>query len=63
MRTVISALGNVTQWKRILIDSKVTLGLGGVLIVLISVSASVGIYGFIGIPATLIIIEVIIDYF
>lgn len=41
------------------IDSKITLGLGGVLIVLTSVICSVGIFGFIGIPATLIIIEVI----
>lgn len=40
-------------------DSKITLGLGGVLIVLASVICSVGLFGFIGIPATLIIIEVI----
>lgn len=36
-----------------------TLGLGGVLVVLISVACSVGIFGYIGVPATLIIIEVI----
>jgi Niemann-Pick C1 protein len=41
------------------IDSKITLGLGGVLIVLASVICSVGIFGFVGLPATLIIIEVI----
>lgn len=40
-------------------DSKITLGLGGVLIVLASVISSVGIFGFFGMPATLIIIEVI----
>jgi Niemann-Pick C1 protein len=40
------------------IDSKVTLGLGGVLIVLASVACSVGLFGFVGVPATLIIIEV-----
>lgn len=40
------------------IDSKVTLGLGGVLIVLASVGCSVGLFGFVGVPATLIIIEV-----
>jgi len=41
------------------VDSKVTLGLGGVIIVLASVACSVGIFGYIGTPATLIIIEVI----
>ncbi|VDO07864.1 unnamed protein product [Rodentolepis nana] len=38
---------------------KVTLGLGGVLIVLASVAASIGFWSFVGVPATLIIIEVI----
>ena len=38
-------------------ESKVTLGLGGVMIVLLSVSASIGIFGFVGTPATLIIFE------
>ena len=36
-----------------------TLGLGGVLIVLLSVGASVGIFGFVGVKATLIIFEII----
>ena len=31
------------------LESKVTLGLGGVLIVLLSVGASVGIFGFVGV--------------
>ncbi|XP_038114072.1 NPC intracellular cholesterol transporter 1 isoform X1 [Culex quinquefasciatus] len=53
------SLGHVNQWSRALIDSKITLGLGGVVIVLASVVASVGIFGYIGIPATLIIVEVI----
>jgi len=42
-----------------MIESKITLGMFGVFIVLISVSASVGIFGFAGIPATLIIFEII----
>lgn len=50
-------LGN--KFSRLLIDSKITLGLGGVVIVLASVVSSVGLFGFIGVPATLIIIEVI----
>lgn len=41
------------------IESKITLGVGGVLIVLASVVSSIGIFGFFGLPATLIIIEVI----
>ncbi|XP_062548067.1 NPC intracellular cholesterol transporter 1 isoform X2 [Armigeres subalbatus] len=53
------SLGHVNQWSRALIDSKITLGLGGVVIVLASVVASVGIFGYIGLPATLIIVEVI----
>lgn len=53
------SLGQINDCGRLLIDSKVTLGLGGVLIVLASVVSSVGLFGFAGLPATLIIIEVI----
>ncbi|XP_011630043.1 NPC intracellular cholesterol transporter 1-like [Pogonomyrmex barbatus] len=53
------SLGQIRSCARLLNDSKITLGLGGVLIVLASVICSVGLFGFIGIPATLIIIEVI----
>ncbi|KAI5637788.1 sterol-sensing domain of SREBP cleavage-activation domain-containing protein [Phthorimaea operculella] len=53
------SLGRFTTFSRLLIDSKVTLGLGGVLIVLASVVCSIGMFGFIGVPATLIIVEVI----
>ncbi|XP_015437411.1 PREDICTED: Niemann-Pick C1 protein isoform X1 [Dufourea novaeangliae] len=53
------SLGQMKSCSRFLIDSKITLGLGGVIIVLASVVCSVGLFGFVGIPATLIIIEVI----
>ncbi|XP_020285884.1 Niemann-Pick C1 protein isoform X4 [Pseudomyrmex gracilis] len=53
------SLGQIRSCSRLLYDSKITLGLGGVIIVLASVVCSVGLFGFIGIPATLIIIEVI----
>lgn len=55
------SLGHVEfeRVSRIMIDSKITLGIGGVVIVLASVISSVGLFGFIGIPATLIIVEVI----
>ncbi|CAG0904578.1 unnamed protein product, partial [Cyprideis torosa] len=52
-------LGQSRSFSRLLIDSKITLGLGGVVIVLVSVSASVGFFAYVGVPATLIIIEVI----
>ena len=42
-----------------LISFQITLGLGGVMIVLLSVAASIGIFGFIGVSATLIIFEII----
>ncbi|KAL3273722.1 hypothetical protein HHI36_015151 [Cryptolaemus montrouzieri] len=56
---IVISLGQMNSCERLLIDSKITLGLGGVLIVLASVVSSVGFFGFIGVPATLIIIEVI----
>ena len=42
-----------------LIESKITLGLFGVMIVILSVFASVGIFSLIGVPATMIIFEII----
>ncbi|XP_067620860.1 NPC intracellular cholesterol transporter 1 isoform X2 [Eurosta solidaginis] len=53
------SLGHVQEVRRALIDSKITLGVGGVIIVLASVISSVGVFGYIGVPATLIIVEVI----
>jgi len=53
------ALGQYNGSSRLLIDSKITLGLGGVIIVLLSVLASLGVYGMLGVPGTLIVIEVI----
>eukprot|EP00092_Neocalanus_flemingeri_P034693 GFUD01037748.1.p1 GENE.GFUD01037748.1~~GFUD01037748.1.p1 ORF type:complete len:796 (-),score=140.04 GFUD01037748.1:17-2356(-) len=42
-----------------MIESKITLGLFGVMIVLLSVFASIGIFAVLGVPATLIIFEII----
>lgn len=53
------ALGHVNEIHRLFIDSKITLGLAGVVIVLASVGSSVGLFGYLGVPATLIIVEVI----
>lgn len=54
------ALGGYSvSCSHILINSKFTLGLGGVLIVLLSVTASIGVFAFFGVSGTLIVIEVI----
>ncbi|KHN80510.1 Niemann-Pick C1 protein [Toxocara canis] len=42
----------------LLIHSKIMLGVAGVLIVALSVTSSIGLYAFYGIPATMIILEV-----
>ncbi|CAG5121501.1 unnamed protein product [Candidula unifasciata] len=52
-------LGQYTSFSRILVDAKISLGLAGVIIVLLSVGASLGFYSYLGIPSTLIIIEVV----
>lgn len=41
------------------LDSKVSLGLSGVIIVLLSVVSSIGFFSYLHVPATLIIIEVV----
>lgn len=53
------ALGQYRSWGTLMIDSQVTLGLSGVVIVLASVASSLGLFSFAGSPVTLIIIEVI----
>uniref|UniRef100_A0A8B9JAI1 NPC1 like intracellular cholesterol transporter 1 n=1 Tax=Astyanax mexicanus TaxID=7994 RepID=A0A8B9JAI1_ASTMX len=53
------ALGEYTSFKRILVDSKIVVGLGGILIVGCSVLTSMGFYGWVGIPSSLIIVQVV----
>ncbi|XP_029633427.1 NPC intracellular cholesterol transporter 1 [Octopus sinensis] len=53
------ALGQFRSVRTVFVDSKITLGLGGVVIVFLSVMMSLGIFSYIGQPATLIIIEVV----
>ncbi|XP_065652325.1 NPC intracellular cholesterol transporter 1 isoform X2 [Hydra vulgaris] len=52
-------LGQFKSMKRVLVDSKITVGITGVVIVLLSVTASLGVFSYAGVSATLIIIEVI----
>uniref|UniRef100_A0A834R974 Niemann-Pick C1 protein n=1 Tax=Sarcoptes scabiei TaxID=52283 RepID=A0A834R974_SARSC len=53
------ALGDFTTSKRFLVDSRIMLGLTGILIVLLSVISSIGLLCFFGVRSTLIIVEVI----
>lgn len=53
------ALGRVSRLRRLCVDSKLTLGLAGVLLVLASVASALGLFAYAGYAATLIIVEVI----
>nr|XP_043883085.1 NPC1-like intracellular cholesterol transporter 1 isoform X1 [Solea senegalensis] len=53
------ALGEYSSWKRILVDSKFLVGMGGILVVASSVLASMGFYSWIGIPSSLVILQVV----
>ncbi|XP_053575429.1 NPC1-like intracellular cholesterol transporter 1 [Bombina bombina] len=53
------ALGEYSSCSRVLVDSKVTLGLGGILVVLGSVLSSMGFYSYLGVSSSLIIVEVV----
>lgn len=53
------SLGQYKSAGRVMIDAKITVGIAGVLIVLMSVAAALGIGSYFNISATLIIIEVI----
>uniref|UniRef100_A0A1A8RVZ4 Niemann-Pick disease, type C1 n=1 Tax=Nothobranchius rachovii TaxID=451742 RepID=A0A1A8RVZ4_9TELE len=53
------SLGHIQSFSRLMVDSKISLGIAGIFIVLASVSSSLGIFSYIGIPLTLIVIEVI----
>ncbi|KAG8574528.1 hypothetical protein GDO81_009218 [Engystomops pustulosus] len=53
------ALGEYSSCRRVLVDSKVTLGLGGILVVLGAVLASMGFFCYIGLQSSLIIVEVV----
>ncbi|KAK2895141.1 NPC intracellular cholesterol transporter 1 [Channa argus] len=53
------ALGQFHSFRRALVDSKISLGVAGILIVLSSVASSLGLLSYAGVPLTLIVIEVI----
>ncbi|XP_078467452.1 NPC intracellular cholesterol transporter 1 [Lampetra planeri] len=53
------ALGHIRSIFTLAVDSKISLAMAGIAIVLCSVSSSLGIFSYAGIPLTLIVIEVI----
>ncbi|KAF5891030.1 Niemann-Pick C1-like protein 1, partial [Clarias magur] len=53
------ALGEYSSFKRILVDSKFLVGFGGILVVGCSVLSSMGFYAWIGIPSSLVILQVV----
>lgn len=56
---ILLALGDINHCSTVLVDARFTLGFVGVFVVLLSVVSSLGFFLFLGIPATLIIVEVI----
>ena len=56
---IVVALGRVSSWKKFFIEGKLSLSLTGVILVLFSVGASIGMFGFFQVPATLIIFEIL----
>ncbi|KAJ8339483.1 hypothetical protein SKAU_G00362690 [Synaphobranchus kaupii] len=53
------ALGEYSSFKRILVDSKFLVGLGGILVVGCSVLSAMGFYAWIGLPSSLVILQVV----
>lgn len=53
------ALGKVSGVKTFFVDSKITLAIGGIIIVLVSVACSLGLFGYIGVETTMLTVEVI----
>lgn len=43
---IVLALGRISSWKRFFIEGKLSLSLTGVILVLVSVGASIGMFGF-----------------
>ncbi|XP_066143924.1 NPC intracellular cholesterol transporter 1 homolog 1b-like [Euwallacea fornicatus] len=53
------SLGKITRFKGILLESKLMLGTGGIVIVFSSVTAAIGLCSYIGITTTMLTLEVI----
>ncbi|PNJ23913.1 NPC1L1 isoform 3 [Pongo abelii] len=53
------ALGSYSSWSRVMVDSKATLGLGGVAVVLGAVMAAMGFFCYLGVRSSLVILQVV----
>uniref|UniRef100_A0A336K5W7 CSON002459 protein n=1 Tax=Culicoides sonorensis TaxID=179676 RepID=A0A336K5W7_CULSO len=56
---IVFSLGRIRKLKSFFMESKITLAFGGILIVMASVTCSLGIFGFAGVSTTMLTIEVI----
>ncbi|XP_053681579.1 NPC intracellular cholesterol transporter 1 homolog 1b [Sabethes cyaneus] len=53
------SLGRISGWKTFFKESKITLAVGGIVIVLVSVACSLGFFGYLRLATTMLTIEVI----
>ena len=56
---VVLSLGKISSWKRLCVDVKLTLAVCGTIVVLLSITSAVGVYGHVGVPTTLIIFQIL----
>lgn len=56
---ILLALGKFRNMKTFFVESKITLAFGGIIIVLVSVLCSLGVFGYLGLATTMLTIEVI----
>lgn len=56
---IMFALGKIRSAKYFLLESKITLAIGGIVIVLLSVVCSLGVFGYLGVATTMLTVEVI----
>ncbi|XP_048195305.1 NPC1-like intracellular cholesterol transporter 1 isoform X1 [Perognathus longimembris pacificus] len=53
------ALGSYSSWAQAPVESKATVGLGGVMVVMAAVAAPIGFFSYVGVSSSLIIIQVV----
>ncbi|XP_033125300.1 NPC1-like intracellular cholesterol transporter 1 [Anneissia japonica] len=56
---IVLALGQYNKCARLLVDSKITLGVCGIVIILLSITSAAGVYGYADIKPSLIVLEVV----
>ncbi|XP_048518138.1 NPC intracellular cholesterol transporter 1 homolog 1b [Dendroctonus ponderosae] len=56
---IAASLGKIVKWQEMLLEAKLVLGIGGILIVLSSVSSAVGLCSYFGVTTTMLTLEVI----